>query len=221
MKRQVRLSESDKTRILQAVEAAEKQTSGEIVPVIVQASATYSLVTWVAASLLGLLFPLAWLAYSHVHAHQTWQAGAYELGADSMLAAQLLGMVLGLLLTRIPSVKRWLVTRRAMQQAVSQKAKALFLEQGVANTIDRTGVLIVISMFERRVEILADAGIHQRVPEGFWNEEVKTLVSFIHRGQFTDGLCQIISDIGGKLTEQFPRRADDVNELPNAAVELP
>jgi putative membrane protein len=73
-----------------------------------------------------------------------------------------------------------------------------------------------VSLFERRVEILADQGIHSQVAPGFWDEEVNQIVKAIHDDQFVPGLCKVIAEIGNKLSVSFPRKEDDINELPNA-----
>ena len=81
-----------------------------------------------------------------------------------------------------------------------------FIEQGLHHTRDNTGILILICLFEHRVEVLADRGINALVPKDTWQEIVATVTDGLRRGQACDALCQAIERCGEILTEQFPIR---------------
>ena len=82
-------------------------------------------------------------------------------------------------------------------------------------TRDETGVLILISLFERRVHVLADRGIHTKVPSQAWEEIVSRVTEGIRRGNACEALCAAIGRCADLLEEHFPRKADDSNELPD------
>ena len=52
-----------------------------------------------------------------------------------------------------------------------------FYAQGIDTTEHRTGVLIFASAAERHVEVVADAGINDKVSPGVWGDAVHVLVS--------------------------------------------
>lgn len=213
MRRRVSLTAADRERIRQAVVEAEKSTSGEIVPVILDASDSYERATWIWVSLGGLLGSGGLFAVQSWVSHVTWGAESSIVLPLEMLAFQGLGMLLGAGLSRIHFLRRLVLSRSKLARTVNARTKQLFVEHGLTRTRDRTGVLVVVSLFERRVEILADEGIHRAVPGGYWKNEVDALARSIRQGAFVDGLCSVVSDIGLRLAEKFPRREDDINEL--------
>jgi uncharacterized membrane protein len=87
---------------------------------------------------------------------------------------------------------------------------------GMARTQERNGVLIFVSVRDHRVAVIGDAGIHERVPEGFWADVVRGIEVRFAEGRFADGLMEGIALAGEKLAEHFPPRPGDVNELPDS-----
>jgi putative membrane protein len=78
--------------------------------------------------------------------------------------------------------------------------------------------LILVSLLEHRVEILADRGINQKVSAGTWDEIAHIITTGIKSGNACDAFCQAIERCGNILAEHFPRAADDRDELPNRLV---
>jgi len=96
-------------------------------------------------------------------------------------------------------------------RAAAQAFEAL----GMAQTRDRNGVLIFVSVHDHRVAIVGDTGIHERVPEGFWEKVIRAIEEQFADGRYVDGLLEGITRAGARLTDYFPPRADDTNELPD------
>ncbi|MCC6160177.1 MAG: TPM domain-containing protein [Deltaproteobacteria bacterium] len=200
-----RLSESDRDKIARAVAEAESHTSGEIVPVIVDASDDYPHADLVAG-LVGLFSAIAAAAIVNV-----------ETGWTAAVALVTAGFLAGLVIARLfPALRVRLVGRGVIQTEVHQRALQAFVENGVSRTRDRTGILIFVSLLERRVEVLADEGIHAKVPDGTWDEVVALVLAGVRAGSLADGLTRAIARCGELLAKDFPRREDDTNELPDA-----
>jgi putative membrane protein len=89
------------------------------------------------------------------------------------------------------------------------------MRNGVANTHDRTGVLIYVSLRERRVQIIADTAIHAKVGTAFWDAEVKKIAEGIRAGRAAEGLASAILSIGERLAVHFPKHEGSQNELPD------
>lgn len=198
------LSREELAHLKTAVALAEAKTSGEIVPVI----AGRSLHSHGFASFLGFMGLLSgtatalWMAHFH----------PFVFEVRYLLAFQALGLIAGFSLGRSGFVLRALAGQW-LEQAVQDAAKLAFLRYGLFNTKDRTGVLIFISVFERKVVILADKGINEKVSKDYWHIEVQKIIAGIREGRRGDAIASVIQEIGAKLAANFPRSGDDKNEL--------
>lgn len=205
VRKTIHLGEQDKTRIEEAVKAVEKTTSGEVVPFIVDASSGYR---WV-----HLVWPMVgWMVASSailIHANHS----AFPTSVGHAITYQTIVAVVMFALSLIPALKRATIPRRMMEEKVETKCHASFLRAGLTKTKGRTGVLIFFSLFERRVVLWADEGIYSKVPHEYWKDQVDKVVRGIHEGRPVDLICEVIANVGTKLSENFPREADDTNEL--------
>ena len=201
-------SEQERKNISQAVADVEKHTRGEIVPMIVESSGAYA---WV--HLLGALLGLALVSIFIIF----WNLkGDWPFEWEEIFFAQGCGIALGVGLSAIPAIKRFLIPKSTLDEEVHEAALASFMAQGIHETRDHTGILIYISLFEHQVEILADKGIHQVIGKNdFWQAQSDTIVVEIRRGQASAGLIQAIQIIGKILAEHFPPQGDNPNELHN------
>jgi putative membrane protein len=98
-----------------------------------------------------------------------------------------------------PALRRWLAGTELIDRRTRQRAAAAFVEQEVFRTAQRTGILIFLSLFERRVVVLADSGIHARVADGEWDAMVARIVEGIRRGDPGAALAAAIRDCGDLL----------------------
>jgi len=206
MKAETFFTDAEKERIRQAVVAAESQTAGEIVPMIVTSSARYTeieMLGLVAGLFVGMVVEWFW--------SDPWGSPYFQLWP-------VFGALIGFLLGRIPEVKRLLAPRSRITEAVHALGLASFTEQGLHYTKDHTGILILVSLLEHRVEVLADRGINQKVAQGTWDEVVHIITAGIKSGQACDAFCKAIERCGDILTTHFPRQADDQDELPNRLI---
>ncbi len=95
------------------------------------------------------------------------------------------------------------------------RAKQVFAALGMAGTEAKNGVLIYLAVRERRFAIIGDSGIDAVVPPGFWEETKDVMAAYFRDGRFAEGVIHGIESAGEHLAKFFPRRADDVNELPD------
>ena len=98
---------------------------------------------------------------------------------------------------------------------VLDRAAWLFKKLGMQATEARNGVLIYLSVNDRKFAIIGDSGINKVVPIGFWDEIKAIMVSHFKQGEFAIGLIKGIEMSGQQLKQYFPHQADDVNELPD------
>lgn len=208
------LSEADHGRIRSAVAAAEKKTAGEIVCMVVSSSYHYPLANVLGATAAAL--PMSLL-------------GTHFLGAWLWIGSQNMWLFLGLFticfvlfhwaLDRVPGLKRRFISRREIDEEVEEAAINAFFRQGLYRTRDASGVLLFISVFEHKVWLLADRGIHEKVPQAEWDALVSRVTRGIREGQRTDAICSAIAAIGRRLESHFPVKPDDTDELENLIVD--
>jgi uncharacterized membrane protein len=101
-----------------------------------------------------------------------------------------------------------------------QRAVALFSHLRVWDTAHNNGVLIYLLLAERRIEILADRGLHARVDQAVWDDMAGRLSAALQAGRFEAGLALAVEEVGGLLKRHYPAEAGQVNlnELPDAVV---
>lgn len=205
------LSDTDLEAVRAAVAEAEKRTSGEIVPYVVPASDAYPNSLWKGAAFGGLTGPLLALAFLHL-----WDLWGSHLELWITLPAAA-GAAVGFLLAAfVPPVKRWLAGDEMLELRTRQRAEMAFLEQEVFRTRERTGILLFLSLFEHRVVVLADSGIHSLVQPGQWDGIAAGIAEGIRSGRAREALLTAIRTCGELLERHgVARRTDDVNELPD------
>ena len=96
-----------------------------------------------------------------------------------------------------------------------QRAIQGFYDYRLYQTRDATGVLLFLSLLERRVELLADTGLDDRVPAGTWERVVETLTAALRARDHLPGIVRAIEQIGQILATHAPPRPDDKDELDN------
>lgn len=85
-------------------------------------------------------------------------------------------------------------------------------------TRDKTGVLIYISLIKKQFYILADEGINQKVSQSYWDSLAENIKNEFIIGNYRNAITETITNIGIKLSEFFPIKRDDTNELSNKVV---
>lgn len=196
--------------IARRVGVAEGSTRGEIVPYVVDASDHYPEAVWTAMALGAVLTPLAaWLLHT---ALGLWGGP----GLPWITVPPLAGAGAGWLATRLAAVRRALVTHDAIERRVRLRAAAAFVDEEVFDTRERTGILLFVSLFERRVLVVSDAGIEERVAQAEWDSIVGSVAAGIRAGRAGEALAEAVTRCGELLARRgVERRPDDVDELPD------
>lgn len=109
-------------------------------------------------------------------------------------------------------VRRSITTQRDRDSRLRTGAAAAFVERGVANTRRETGLLVYFSILEQRIELIADRGILNAVPNLEWNQIVGAARE---RGATLDDLAAVVSGLQALLARYLPAAADDADELSN------
>lgn len=95
------------------------------------------------------------------------------------------------------------------------RAQEVFTALGLQNTLARNAVLIYWAKESRKIAILGDQGIHERVTSVFWTSTKENMISLFKKGQNVEALVSGILEAGRQLKTYFPYHDQDQNEIPN------
>ena len=95
------------------------------------------------------------------------------------------------------------------------RARQVFVALKMHETALRAGVLIYLAVEDRKLAIVGDEAIHARVDPGYWDAIRDRMVERLRGGAARDAVVQAVEDVGAVLAREFPRRPDDVDELPD------
>jgi uncharacterized membrane protein len=96
---------------------------------------------------------------------------------------------------------------------VLQRAIRIFERLGMHKTAERHGVLLYVSVTDRKLAVIGDRGIHERVGEAYWRGLVDAVRERLRQQQSRDSLIHALAEVGRELARHFPRRPGDKNEL--------
>ena len=96
-----------------------------------------------------------------------------------------------------------------------QEAVRVFNALKMYNTKQRNGCLILIGLKSKKIAVVGDNGINEKVGENFWEDVLRIMVDNFKQDNYVQGLTRAILRIGEKLKQFFPYAEDDVNELPD------
>ena len=99
------------------------------------------------------------------------------------------------------------------------RATEVFASLKMSETVARNATLVYVAVKDKQAAVYGDAGIHEKVGQTYWEEEVNKMLLCFRQQKLADGLVQCIKDIGEALHYYFPHeRATDKNELPDDIV---
>jgi putative membrane protein len=196
--------EATRQKTAAEVKAIEARTSAEVVVAVRHASGHYrhtdylvgfglSVVTLLALLYLPIDFPLEFFPVDVV---LSFAAGTF--GSAVM-----------------PALRRRLTSSKLLEENVRTAARAAFVELGISRTSARTGVLVFVSTFEQRVEVVVDAGVNIAALGREWEAALAKLSAAVVASSTPAPFLQALQGLAGPLERVLPRSADDINELPD------
>jgi uncharacterized membrane protein len=101
-----------------------------------------------------------------------------------------------------------------------ERAVELFSRLRVWDTEQNAGVLVYLLLADKRVEIVADRGIHARVGAQAWEAICGAMQREFAAGRFEAGALAGVRAISDLLATHFPPRDENPDELANRPVIL-
>ena len=222
----LKLSEDDHAKVSAAIAAAEAKSDGEIIAIAADQSDAYHDVG-LHYAVLVLFLVLAFFAIWPDQLELWWTRLMGWTTEPSM--RQLLTLLLGFALLKFLAVLfilKWRPLRLLLTpgstktRRVRRRAVMLFKTGAERRTIGRTGILIYLSMGERRAEIVGDEAITAVTTPETWGEAMTALIQEVKARRPGDGIVAAVGLIGTVLAEHFPKTSEDSNEIPDKLIEL-
>jgi uncharacterized membrane protein len=101
------------------------------------------------------------------------------------------------------------------KKLIRQLAEEEFYRLGIDKTRDATGILIFLLLEKKQFYILADKGINEKVSANTWDKIKDQMQTFFVKGEFSKGIIHGVEEVGKILSNHFPIKPDDTNELSN------
>jgi len=99
------------------------------------------------------------------------------------------------------------------------RAVEIFHNLKMEQTQDRNAVLLYVAIKDRQLAVYGDEGIHQKLGDVYWNQQVTKMIKEFNRENYAEGISKVVLNIGEALQSNFPYNKDtDKNELPDDIV---
>jgi putative membrane protein len=213
--RPVALTKGEADAIEARVAPVEARTGAQVVAAVVAKSDVYVELPWKAfalgAALAGLVVvALGWARVEWVTARALMDTVVIlGAGAASALAAIF-----------VPAYARLFLRATRRESEVGHHARLLFLRHELFRTRGRNGILILVSRFERQVEVVADVGLRDRLQEKDWAGVIARMTPLLASSRVADALLAGLGAVEELLVArglQGPPASGD--ELPDRPLE--
>jgi putative membrane protein len=194
------LDDAARAAFARAIAEIEAVSAAEVVVAFRHQSAPYRHANLIVAAVVAFVSLAVMLFVDH----------QFSLAAI-LIDPFIMALVAGLAMERLPAVKRVLTPRARRHVEVERAARATFIERGVHATRDRTGLLVYISWLEQDIALVPDIGV--QLPA---DAETKLTAAMARGGA---AVATELATYAKAFAESAPRRAGDINELPDALVE--
>jgi uncharacterized membrane protein len=105
---------------------------------------------------------------------------------------------------------------------VTARARAIevFSQLRIWDTEHNNGVLIYLLLADRKVEIVADRGVHAKLGASAWEVVCQQMETAFRQGHFEEGVISGINSVGAHLEQHYPQDGTKINELSDQPVIL-
>jgi putative membrane protein len=202
--------------IRRRVAALEAATGVEAVSAVIARADSYPEIPWKAFALGASLAALATVALAL--RDPGWEA--FEAVVETATVVLAAGAAAALATVWIAPFARLFLPRSRREGEVLQYAQALFLEAGLFKTARGDGILLLVSLFERQVTIVADRSIRDRVGNPELDSVVAAVTVRLARGQLKDALLDGLARLEAVLAVRgFHAQAGKANEIPDSVIQ--
>lgn len=213
--------EQDVQRINAAVAAAEAKTAAQIVPAVAACSGRYDRAEDIFGLLLGIALAAGvWLFLPDAEpGGDSWAGYTSGTKLAFMAAALLAGFVGGAALaSHVWILRRPFVPKPEARRNVARAARGVFFDRSLHHTAAGTGLLIYLSMDERRAVLLADRAVLEALTQPTLDTLCRDLTTLVRDADAAEALCQTIRRAGELLAAALPATAEQDDALSNELI---
>jgi putative membrane protein len=209
------LSRAEADAVDARIARVEARTGVQVVTAIVGRSDTYPEIPWKAfalgvATAALMIVVLDFTRPDWMTAYAAWSNATPILG---------IGAASALLALAVPAYARLFLNRIRGAGEVRQYAQAMFLDRQLFRTAGRNGILLLASLFERRVELLADIGFHSRIDESGWAAVIGAMTPLLARARSAEALLLGLDSLEELLAGNGFASKSPGDELSNRPIE--
>ncbi len=197
----------DMERITRTIHEVESRTIGEVAVMVVDSSDQYVEAEIIGGIFLGSLLSLI-LTLLFFHS-SIWSYISMSF---------LFFLPSKYVFKKVPIFKAAFIGLKRKELTVMQRAVRAFYEKGLYRTKKNTGVLFFLSLFEKKVWVLADKGIYEKIEQNTLNRFASIVSHGIKDGRACDALCEAMKEAGELLAKHFPITPGDIDELPDEVI---
>lgn len=208
------INAQERSVIQQRIAEIEHTTSAEIVCAVASESGRYDR----AESIIGLVTGCAALGIAHLIDSQFIHPGDWSAPGISLFF-QVLALVIGFIVgsylaSRFVSLRRPFVLNSHVEDETKRAASFLFSTHVVGKTRARCGILVYLSLFERRIVILPDQQCRDAIGDEAIEAVCQATIPLLRAKQHRQAILQTIDQLSVKLAELLPAdREVNANEL--------
>jgi len=192
-------------KLEQTIGAVEEKTSAEVVVAITPSSDAY-VDTYFKGGIVLSFITLLYLLYAPLYFSEIFVpiiiAVTFSLGA--------------LIVHFFPPIKALLISSKRKLHHVHREAYAYFLEKELTETMDRTALLVYISLLEKKCQLIPDKGVESAIPLGEWQELQSHFQQlFTGKKPLPQAIIETLSQMVAYFSEYLPPAKDNIDELSN------
>jgi len=182
-------------RINDLIGKIEERTGIELVAAVVGKCDSYPEIPWKAFALGSAAGALAVLVQAFI-GHGCALLRNPQFAAAFILGA---GAVFALFSVFLPAFGRLFLDRVRAETENEQYARSFFLERELFRTAGRTGILVLVGLFERTVVILPDSGVHGRLEQEKLQKVIATMTPLLSRKDRYEAILQGLNALEAEL----------------------
>ncbi len=193
---------------------AEKRTGAQIVLAVIERSDVYAEIPWKAFALGASAAGFVVVLFDILR--PDWITSAAILLAVAVTLA--VGAACALASVNLPGFAHIFLDKHRAEVEVKQYAQSLFLERELFATRGRTGILLLVSLFEHQVVILPDSGIAKRLTHKAQKDVISRMIAPLAAGRVNEALEHGLAALEKELSGSAPATPRE-NELPDQVIQ--
>jgi len=199
-----KFNDNFKTELYQTIEDIEDNSLVEVVAMVKAQSGSYRDISFGAGAV--ILF----LAYTYFMFAPTI-FDVYLIYFMTIIA-----FIIGYAIVEfITPVKRVLTSKKRKNKNVEVYGRAIFQKGGIRHTSEKVGIVIYVSLFEKKVYIIADRGAETSIPGEEWKKINESFQNIFKAPDFNKALIENLKSCKLIFSKYIPSTEDDINELPD------